>query len=683
MVETTISDQPNQNFSSGWLNRKFFGGLTPAILFLVAITLLSAILHLVNLQAIGDANTYYTAAVKSMLQSWQNFFFVSAEPGGSVTVDKPPLGLWIEAAFAYVFGVSGVVVSMPNILAGIFSVPLLYHLIKKYLGEAAGLIAGLVWAVTPVVVAVDRNNTMDGMLVFTLLLAAWAFIKAAETSRLRFLLLGAILVGLGFNIKMLQAFLPLPAFYALYFFGAKTGWGKKILHLAAATIVLLVVSLAWVVIVDSIPADQRPYIGSSTDNTVMELIIGHNGLNRLFGEQRGAAPGGQMPAMPQQNNFQPPAGDLASRPNGMIPPDNQAFPGDGNSNPGGQGAFSNEIGQSGMFRFFQPPLAKEMSWLLPLALFGLLLAIVQQKPRLPLISNNHLAIVLWGGWLLTCLIFFSMAEFFHAYYMIMLAPALGACIGLGWQAYRKLYDHAPLVATVLLLLGGLLTLVFQIFLALNYTILTWWIFLPAGFYAASGLILLASVLKTNISEKINQIFRMFALAALFIIPFAWTLMTVVDEAPNVSLPAAYSGQGMAKRFTPGNREPGQSDQTLLNYLEANTQDTKYLVAVPNAMSGSNLVLETGRPVLYIGGFTGSDPVVSTTDLQEMVNNNELRYILYQGGVRGGGQEISSWINSACQAVTNLNTGDQQLGINANTRQPGEMMNTLYQCNPQS
>jgi len=205
------------------VNKKFLPNVTTATLLLIAIMAVSFGLHMYNIQSIGDANAYYTGAVKSMLQSWSNFFFVAAEPGGSVTVDKPPLGLWIEAIFAYFLGVSGFSVSLPNILAGVFGIPVLYQLVKKYMGWLAGLIAALVMAFTPVYVATNRNNTMDGLLVFFLLLAAWAFIKGTESGKLRWVLLGAFIVGLGFNIKMLQAFLPLPAFYALYFLGSKEG----------------------------------------------------------------------------------------------------------------------------------------------------------------------------------------------------------------------------------------------------------------------------------------------------------------------------------------------------------------------------------------------------------------------------------------------------------------------------
>ena len=242
---------------------------------------LGAFLRFWQLGAYSIGNTYYAATVKSMLTSWHNFFFVSFEPGGSVTVDKPPLGFWTEALSAAIFGVNGFALALPNALAGMGSIVLVFFLVKKAFGKWAGLAAALALAVAPVTVATERNNTIDGMLVFVLLLAALAVWKSVETGKFRYLLLGAFLVGLGFNIKMLQAWMVLPALYALYFFGAKENWRKRLWHLTAATFLLLVVSLSWAVAVDLTPAENRPFIGSSANNTVMELIVGHNGLKRL------------------------------------------------------------------------------------------------------------------------------------------------------------------------------------------------------------------------------------------------------------------------------------------------------------------------------------------------------------------------------------------------------------------
>ena len=201
-------------------------------------------------------------------------------------MDKPPVGLWLQTISAYFLGVNTLGLLMPQILAGLASVVLVYHLVSRKFGEWAGLIAALALAVTPVAVAVDRNNTIDSTMIFTLLLAAWAFIKATESAKMRYLALGAILVGVAFNIKMMAAFLPVPAFFALYFLGAREGLWRKIGKLAVTFALLIAVSFSWAIAVDLTPADQRPYVGSSTDNSEMTLIVGYNGINQLMGMGR-------------------------------------------------------------------------------------------------------------------------------------------------------------------------------------------------------------------------------------------------------------------------------------------------------------------------------------------------------------------------------------------------------------
>src|SRR5258706_4670064 len=172
---------------------------------------------------------------------------------------------------------------LPEILCGLLAIVMLYHLVQRSFGAAAGLLAALALAITPIVVATDRNNTIDSSLILSLLLATWAFIKATESGRLRYLLLGALLVGIGFNIKMLQAYLVLPALYGLYFLGAKVKLWRKLGQLTLASVVLLVVSFSWITVVDLTPASQRPYVGSSGDNSELTLALGYNGLERLIG----------------------------------------------------------------------------------------------------------------------------------------------------------------------------------------------------------------------------------------------------------------------------------------------------------------------------------------------------------------------------------------------------------------
>ena len=631
------------------------------ILAIVAIMILSATLHFWNIDSIGDSNAYYTAAVESMTQSWHNFFYASAEPGGSVTVDKPPLGLMIETVSALILGVSGFSTVLPNILAGILSVPILYHLVKKHFGTVAGLVAALVLAVTPVVYAANRNNTQDGLLTFFLLLAAWAFIKAVESGKARWLFLGAVIVGLGFNIKMLQAYLPVPAFFALYFLGAKVGWLKKIGLTFAAVAVMVAVSLSWALYVDSVPASERPYIGSSQDNTVMGLISGHNGTSRLFG-------GGNRQQTPPANSQAGQPGPDGFNPNAS--PDNPDAQTAANDGQGGQPMFSWETGEPGVFRFFLNPLGAEMSWLLPFALFSLVVIALQSKIKLPVESGAHLGLLLWGGWLMICVVFFSMVSgIFHSYYVIMLAPALGAVVGGGFGSLWKMQTEGRSGSGWWLTLGVAVTVAFEMVLAWQYGVNEFWMPLAFVLVALAAILLFVQLFK-SMHFAPRAVFSLL-LIAMMIIPLSWSVLTVTLGS-NGNLPAAYGVSGNrggiarpddAKNTAPAQTSmPGNSvNDSLLEFLQANTQGMKYLVAAESSQTGAPYVIATGRPVLFMGGFSGGDEVVSADDLAELVANGELRYVLFGGG-RNNKQDVLTWLQSSCSVVEEFSqsTGAQQI-----------------------
>jgi 4-amino-4-deoxy-L-arabinose transferase-like glycosyltransferase len=362
---------------------------------------LGTFLRFYQLGASGDGNLYYAATVKSMLVSWHNFFFAAFEPGGSLSVDKPPLGFWVQALSAYFLGVTGFALALPNAIAGVLSIFVVYKLVRRPFGSWTGLLAALVLAVMPVAISTERNNTIDGLLVFVLLLAAWAFLQSVYTGKLHWLLLGAVIAGVGFNIKMLQAFLPLPALYAVYFFGTKQNWWKKVLNLALATVILLVISFSWAIAVDMVPVSDRPYVDSTENNTVMELIFGHNGIERLINIRQGMGldggqnrqvtpssysgqPGGSLPEPPGGQNF--PQGELPNGespalsggqdfPQGLGEINGQNIPMTGDGQPGGQSG-SMDFGTAGNLRLFTEPLVGEASWLLPFVLGGLVILVI-------------------------------------------------------------------------------------------------------------------------------------------------------------------------------------------------------------------------------------------------------------------------------------------------------------------
>jgi len=678
-----------------------------AALVLGLIILLAAFLRFYQLGAFSIGNIYYAATVKSMLTSWHNFFFAAFEPGGSVSVDKPPLGFWVQALSAYFLGVNGFALALPNALAGVLSIPLLYSLVKKQFGVGAALVAALTLAVVPVAVSTERNNTIDGLLVFVLLLAVWAVWRSVTGGKFRYLLLGAFIVGLGFNIKMLQAYMILPAVYALYLIGAKHAWWKRILHLVIASLLLLVVSLSWAAIVDLTPAEERPYVGSSTDNTEMELIVGHNGLSRIFaragrgpGNARDDRPAGAGYAQPNQpvrpplqyNSGQPgqypaPYSQPGQVPLGQppLPPavggqpgqvidQPQAYPAGGNQPNAGPGR-SAEVGDAGILRLFSEPLATEASWLLPLALLGILLVLGVLGWKWPL-SEKHLAIVLWAVWLLPVALYFTFTTgLFHAYYLIMLGPPLAALVGATVWALGRLLQNRRWLGWALTALFSGLTLAFEIFTLRNY---------PRYFGAATAVSLSLWLIGLGLLPwRANGWMRKLALGlvvlGLIVAPLTWSGLTTFSRSADVALPKAGPGSGnQGPNWSQGYLSPVQ--QKILTYVEANTPTEGYLLATPNAREASPFILATGRPVLTFGGFMGSDNIIDVTGVAQMAADGELRFILDTGELANSKPEIAAWVRQSCTPVKIPGLGQrpamQGLGAAAGGQQQAI---TLFDC----
>jgi 4-amino-4-deoxy-L-arabinose transferase-like glycosyltransferase len=611
-----------------------------------AILLTAAFLNFFRLDQQGYANTYYAAAVKSMLTSWHNFFFVSFDPGGFVTVDKPPLGLWIQTLSAKLFGFSGVSLLLPEALAALLSVALLYGLVRRIFGPSAGLLTALALALTPISVVTSRNNTVDSILVLTVLLAAWAVSRAAESGRLRWLLLCALLVGLGFNIKMLEAYLVVPALGLMYLLGAPLRWRVRVIHLSLAAVLLLAISLSWVLTVDLTPASQRPYVGSSGTNSELNLAFGYNGLERLTGLFRGS---GRLPRSETSGDS-----DTTSRqPQSQIP----------------TGFTASETGSPGPLRFFNEQLGGQISWLLPLALFGLLAASWQKRPRLPLKCKQQ-ALVLWGTWLVTMLVFFSIAGFFHTYYLVMLAPAICALVGIGtlalWNDYCRPGWHGWLLPLALLVTAGVQALFLAPFPTWSARLTP----LVGGFCLIAAIVLIFARLRLHLHIRFafNSV-AIVAMLALLVAPATWSAISIL-QGNNSTLPSAGpSRQGDV--FARFNRENSGADTKLIDYLQAHQGNTRYLLATLNAPSAAPIILATGKPVMALGGFIGSDRIVTAQQLANLVANGTVRFFLLPsislnnlppqirellgsrggfGGMLGQNTDLIQSVNTSCTIV---------------------------------
>src|SRR5215218_4686229 len=542
---------------------------------LTAILALSAFLNLSWLTSEGYGNVYYAATVKDMLDSWHNFFFVSFD-AGFVSVDKPPLGFWIQAASAYLFGFHGWSILLPQALAGVFSVALLYHLVGRSFGPVAGLLAALALALTPISVATDRSNNLESLLALTVLLAAWAFILAAETGRLRWLIVGALVVGVGFNVKMLEAFVVLPAFYLMYIVAARVGWRRRIIHLGLATIVIVAASLPWVVTVDLTPAEQRPYVGSSSFDTETDLIVGWNGVERLVGSDKG-------------------------------------------------------VGDPGPLRFLDPQLAGQIGWLLPLAFVGLAVASWQswkRRPSLRLLNRQQQALLLWGTWLMTLVVFFSVAGDWDPYYLAMLAPAVAALVGAGglalWDDYRSQGWRGWLLPLTLVGVASL-----QLYIVSLYPDWSHWLAPTIAILClAAAASLVAASLKPGLKVSGYPLAAIsVGVLSLFLAPSIWAASTMWYGA-ETRAPTAGPQTGASETSS---RFPSDGDKVapMVDYLQANQGDATYLVAAIRSDLASPIILNTDKPVIAFGGFWGRDPVFSIERLAGLVNKGSVRFFVIE------------------------------------------------------
>ena len=259
---------------------------------LLALLLLTGVLYVWGLGKSGWANAFYSAAVQAGSVSWKAFFFGSSDAANSITVDKTPASLWVMALSARVFGVNAWSILVPQALMGVASVGLVFAAVRRWFGPAAGLLAGAVLALTPIAVLMFRFNNPDALLVLLMVAGAYATVRAIENGSTKWIVLAGTFVGFGFLAKMLQALLVVPAFALAYLIAGPPALGKRLWQLILAG-VAVVVSAGWyIAIVELVPASMRPYIGGSQNNSLLELTLGYNGLGRLNGDETGSVGGG-------------------------------------------------------------------------------------------------------------------------------------------------------------------------------------------------------------------------------------------------------------------------------------------------------------------------------------------------------------------------------------------------------
>ncbi len=622
------------------------------------VLVLATLLYVVNLTVSGYANVYYSGAAWAASQSWSAWFFGSVDPANFITVDKPPLATMVMGLSVRLFGLSSASILLPQALMGVGTVALTMAVVRRTFGGPASIIAGLVTALTPAAVLMFRYNNPDALLTLLLVGSAYAFVRALEHGGVRWLVVAGVLVGLGFETKLLQAYLVLPVFALVYAIAAPGSIRRRIAGLAVAAVSVIVASAWWVAAMELIPAASRAYVGGSTNNSALDLVFGYDGLGRIFGGSGGGAGSGGAP---------------------------------GGGGQGG-GGFS---GTPGILRLFNSQLGSQIAWFLPLSVVGLAAGLVARF-RAPRTDVARAAFLMWGGWLAVHAIVFSfMSGVIHSYYVVAMAPAVGALVGGGAVVMWRGRERHPWVGAVLGL--ALVGSAGVALLLLDRT---------PSFVPGLGLVVLAvtaltvplvALRPTMSRARVQVAAAALGMAMLLAGPAAYAVDTMqtayaggdpsagpqatsTDGGPGADggsrgglAPAGMTGApggggpggapgGLAPAGmtgAPGGGGPGGGagaslDTATLDYLVANQGDATWLVAVSDATTASQVELSTGRAVMAMGGFSGSDAALSVERLQALVTDGDLRFVVAgetRGGPMGGSSEATVWVASACTPVT--------------------------------
>jgi len=641
--------------SRAWPLRREHGALA-------GILVLSGLLEFVKLTQNGFANIYYSAAVKSMLRSLHNFFFVSADPNGLITVDKPPLALWVEGLSARVFGFHPLSLLIPEGICAVIAVAVIYWVVAPRFGVVAGLISAFTLAVFPSFVAVSRDNGVDPLLILLMLCACWAGLTAIETGRLWRLLLCALLVGLAFNTKALAALLCVPGIGVAYLLCAPVSLRRRLLQLAVAGVVMAVVCASWSAAVDLTPASQRPFIGSTSKNTEAQLIFGYNGFGRVGGQQGGPNDTHRTPRAAQPPLVRPgidtqlsvsaidtayiharshahhhPASTTPTPLNSRVRP---AHHGRARVNvvPFASSTLS-------PVRILGKGLGDQAGWDVPLAVLGaiaLLIVLVRRRR-----DRAFAALLVLGGWFLIEMLTLDFSKgIVHPYYSSALGPGLAVMVGAGAVGLARLLrsddGRTALGGYLLFVLAIAGTVGAQLFLIERYHDPLWW-------RIPLVLIALAALVAIPMLRGRSGLAVALAVAAVLVAPTVYSFsvwLAPVDGTFPTAGPydaAGKGGYGVSRESLRGNR-------SLIRFVRHQDPGSPYAVLTESSDQASPLIL-LGLRASASGGYNTTDPAISSTRLANLVAEHKARYFLIGGPYdTRGGNSASNAARLVCPEV---------------------------------
>jgi 4-amino-4-deoxy-L-arabinose transferase-like glycosyltransferase len=647
---------------------------------------------------IGHAalHPFYGAAIRSMAGSWRAFFFGGLDASGSISIDKLPGAFWPDAVSVWLFGPHTWAAVLPQVVEGVLTVWLLHRIVRAWAGPFAALIAALTLTVTPVTVALNRATIPDTALTLLLVAAAGALQKAVRTERLLPLITCGIWVGLAFQAKMLQAWLVLPVFAAVYQLAAPGTRLKRALRVLLAGVISLAVSCSWALIAWLTPAGSRPYLDGTSNNDPFTLVFGYNGLSRFTSDSTA---------------FGAVAGTEASR----------------------------TTGNTGWDMLINHTVGPQVAWFLPLAVLATVLGILW-RTGLPRTDPLRTGFVMWGGWLAVHTLVFSVSNGNHAYYTAVIAPALAALAGAGLALFRSEYEakyepgqEAPYVPGQEASYerqvearyepgpearyesepvasyephpgaryeperqtgyepgleaeheaGDRRHLALPVAIALTAVwalVLDWptrfdsWLLPIALMLALCGVVGLWSRGPRTSLRKTHAALAA-AIAAILVVPAGWAVagLNPLYAGAATSPMAGPVGKSYFEhpRHAPLRRgldQPNFRDTALLDYLTTHRHGEKYLLATQAAYTAEPLLRARSEPILVMGGFTGSTPFPTAQQFGTLVATHQLRYALLTA--QRPKTPATTWVKSHCTHIRSTAYG---------LRYDGSFL--LYDCTP--
>jgi 4-amino-4-deoxy-L-arabinose transferase-like glycosyltransferase len=582
------------------------------------ITLAAAALRLIHIGRVSP-DPFYDAAVRSMGLSWHNFFFGAFEPGGSVSIDKPPVDLWLQVVSVKLLGFSSTTLKLPEAFAGIATVPLLFVVIKRVWSTTAGLAAALAIAVLPVEVITSRSDTMDGVMMVLIVLALLFLVRAGETGRNAWLLAAAATLGVAFDVKLLESVVALPGLALVAYLVLPAPPRRRLLQLSAAAAVYVAVALAWLTATLLFPAHDRPYAIGSTNGSAWNAAFVFNGTDRL---------GGKSPE-PQFTVYEPghhyPEATQSERDHiPIVPPS-----------------------PTRLLAKVGPLSGERLGLVLVVALLlgipALASDLVGRRGPAPPIGDataqeadgeserrHRIRRAVAAGlalWMLTGIVLFSDMARLHPRYVEGFVPAVAAMLGVGaaWAASPKGRLRMAVLSVTMV------TLVIYGERLLYGTPGAWSITLAGaiGAVACAGLARLDSVPAALRSALAPAGVLALTLIAVLAIPLSADVTAIDNHVTD----AGYVGA-----------LPSEEQQLVSSYLRAHQGSARYEAAAESATGIGSLIVKDARPILVLTSY-GTRVFTPVAKLQRVTAEGQVRYAFLNSAC---GRRFSAQ-NAACTA----------------------------------